>query len=124
MRGRPASVRPPLDAAASAEPGREGAAGRFRARTAEIQPQPGHLLGLGLGSIAVIGPDGTGLRTLTAPGVLYQYSPRWSPDGRWIVACEYQKIHLIEVATGLVIEFPDYFEGIASAAWKPGALLQ
>jgi hypothetical protein len=88
-----------------------------------VQPQAGGLIGQSLGSIAVIRPDGTGLRTLTAPGVLYQFSPRWSPDGRWIVAAEYQKIHLIEAATGLVIELPEFFESIASVAWKPGALL-
>jgi hypothetical protein len=72
--------------------------------------------------IAVIRPDGTGLRRVSAPGKLYNYSPRWSPDGRWIIASAYGMVHLIEVETGLTLELP-YLESVGSVDWKPGGLL-
>lgn len=74
--------------------------------------------------IQVMRPDGSELRRVGDPGAGYDYSPRWSPDGRWLIAAatSTRRVHLIEVATGLVIELPqyDYFTG---ASWKPGAPL-
>ncbi len=74
------------------------------------------------GALAVVKPDGTGLRRVSAPGHLYDFSPRWSPDGRWIIASAYSKVHVIEVETGLTIELP-FLESILSVDWKPGGLL-
>ena len=73
-------------------------------------------------AIAVVKPDGTGLRRVSAPGHLYDFSPRWSPDGRWIIASAYGKVHLIQVETGLTIELP-FLESVRSVDWKPGGLL-
>lgn len=75
------------------------------------------------GPIWVVRPDGTGLRILSRAGENYQWGPRWSPDGQWILASNWDKIHLIQVSTGLTIELP-WEEGLWGAAWKPGALLQ
>lgn len=72
--------------------------------------------------IFVIRPDGTGLRRVSAPGAMYDFSPRWSPDGRWIIASAHSRVHLIEVETGLTIELP-FLESILSVDWKPGGLL-
>lgn len=71
--------------------------------------------------IMVMRPDGTGLRRV-AEG-RYDYSPRWSPDGRWIIAVAGGRVKLIEVETGLIITVPAYIEAASSADWKPGALL-
>lgn len=72
------------------------------------------------GPIKVMNSDGTERRTLTP--VRYDFSARWSPDARWIIAIRERRIHLIEVATGLVIQLP-FLEEVGSAAWKPGELL-
>jgi hypothetical protein len=72
--------------------------------------------------IFVMRPDGTGLRKVSAPEHLYDFSPRWSPDGKWILAAAYSKVHLIEVETGLTIVLP-FLESILSVDWKPGGLL-
>lgn len=73
-------------------------------------------------ALAVVKPDGTGLRRVSAPGNLYDFSPRWSPDGRWIIASAYDKVHLIQVETGLTLVLP-FLESILSVDWKPGGLL-
>lgn len=71
----------------------------------------------------VMRPDGSGLREVGQASAWYEYSPRWSPDGRWlIVATAGGRIHLIEVATGITIELPQWDE-VDSVSWKPGGLL-
>ncbi|MBW3571002.1 MAG: Ig-like domain-containing protein [Gemmatimonadetes bacterium] len=72
--------------------------------------------------LAGVKPDGTGLRRVSTEGNVYDFSPRWSPDGRWIIASAYGEVHLIEVETGLTIELP-FLESILSVDWKPGGLL-
>jgi Tol biopolymer transport system component len=72
--------------------------------------------------LMLVRPDGSGLRRLNLPGYSYKSGIDWSPDGRWIIAAGYPRVHLIEVATGLVIELP-YLEGVSSVAWRPGGLL-
>ena len=74
------------------------------------------------GGIMVVRPDGTGLRRVSQPGMNYSYSPRWSPDGRWIIASNYDRVHLIEVETGMIIELP-FLESVLSADWRPGGPL-
>ncbi|MBW3570999.1 MAG: Ig-like domain-containing protein [Gemmatimonadetes bacterium] len=75
-----------------------------------------------LAGILVMRPDGTGLRKVSVPAYTYDYSPRWSPDGKWIIACSNGRVHLIEVETGLTMGIP-FLESILSVDWKPGALL-
>jgi hypothetical protein len=75
------------------------------------------------GPIYVVRPVGTGLRIVSRAGEVYQWAPRWSPDGQWLIASNWNKIHLIQVETGLTIELP-WEEQLWGAAWKPGAPLQ
>lgn len=87
--------------------------------TAAGQPRPV--------GIMVMRSDGTERRRVGQPGAAYEYSPRWSPDGRWIIAATGERrVHLIELATGLTIELPQYndlLESVTSVSWKPGAPL-
>lgn len=77
--------------------------------------------------ITVMRSDGTDRRRVGQPTAWYEYSPRWSPDGRWIIASTAgRRVHLIELATGLTIELPQYndvLESATSVSWKPGAPL-
>ncbi|WP_420126683.1 Ig-like domain-containing protein [Longimicrobium sp.] len=76
-----------------------------------------------LRGIMVMRPDGSGVRKLTAPTGHYGWSPRWSPDGRWIIATHFDNVTLIQVETGLVIELPWKMDTLQGVSWKPGALL-
>ena len=62
--------------------------------------------------IAIIRPDGTGLRTHArdfGPGIY------WSPDSRWIVGSSYARLTLLDISTGLFQALPIYG---AYPAWQ------
>jgi hypothetical protein len=70
-------------------------------------------------SVHVIRPDGTGERTLTAPGNWYRLGIDWSADGQWVLATSIlrYRAELIHRDTG---ELLPLYSGISGAvAWRP-----
>ncbi|HEU4698554.1 MAG TPA: hypothetical protein VFS40_05205 [Gemmatimonadales bacterium] len=58
-------------------------------------------------TIAIVHPDGSGLRQLSQPGV--EYIPEgltWSPDGAWVLGTEAGMQSLIRLADGLTLPLP------------------
>jgi Tol biopolymer transport system component len=97
-------------AATPTPPGRNGLIA-FVTLTPDAQ---GRLAGDGL---AVIRPDGTGLRRLTRDG--RDHWPAWSPDGRWVAFVRDWQIYLVRAnGTGLRRLTPAGRYG--QPAWSPG----
>jgi hypothetical protein len=69
--------------------------------------------------IWVIRPDGQGARQVTPIGRNYYQGFDWSPDGAWIIARgPTDRLELIRLADGLVIELP-HFTNLDRPAWRP-----
>jgi hypothetical protein len=73
------------------------------------------------GSLKVMDPQGTGVKTLGAATSRYWYGMDWSPDGQWIVIANRntQDLDLIHAASGQVIPLPAYTRYMRSPTWKP-----
>lgn len=86
----------------------------------EVRPELANALRLG--GLMVIRPDGTGLRRIAPTEGYYYFSPRWSPDGRWVIASGRSAVHLVHVETGMIIPLP-FFDYVYGVDWRPGPLL-
>jgi hypothetical protein len=71
-----------------------------------------------LGDLALIRPDGTGRRTLSA-GANFDWSFDWSPDSQWVIAMEnsLDLLELVQVGSGLTLPLP-FTAGLDRPAWK------
>jgi WD40 repeat protein len=60
------------------------------------------------GEVFVIRSDGTGMRRVSLPGHTYGSGPRWSADGRYLMAANTQSdvLELIDVETGDALPIP------------------
>ena len=78
-------------------------------------------------TVRIVQGDGTGDRVL-ATGVMFDYwggQLDWSPDGKWLVACERyehsggRRLTLISRATGELLPLPfSYRQNLCEATWK------
>lgn len=71
-------------------------------------------------SIGLMKADGTGQRTVSAPGHRYDFGFNWSPDGEWLVARNNGTgmLDLIQVKTGMTFALP-FSMRLSNPAWKP-----
>jgi Tol biopolymer transport system component len=71
-------------------------------------------------ALAVMRPDGSGLRVVSAAGLSYSGPIDWSPDGRWLVAhaSNGSMLHLVEVESSMTLPLP-YTAGLSNPAWRP-----
>lgn len=78
----------------------------------------GDYLGYHAADVTVMDPDGSNARLLGAAGSRYDFGPRWSADGAWVLARDHanDRIHLIEVATNLVLPL-GYSAGYRYPSW-------
>jgi hypothetical protein len=59
------------------------------------------------GRIMLVRPDGTGIRALTAPSLVFYDDPMsWSADGQFILARNQDRFAVVDVATGVTIPLP------------------
>ena len=73
-------------------------------------------------ALAVVRPDGTGLRVISPAGHHYTGPIDWSPDGRWIVAHRSTSgasgLELTEVETLMTLPLP-FTAQLYNPAWRP-----
>jgi Tol biopolymer transport system component len=72
-----------------------------------------------LGTLMLIHPDGTGHQALFDRGA-YGYLPgvAWSPDGQWLIYRNYDRLALVNVASGLRLPLSTTL-GLAEPTWQP-----
>ncbi|HKW91024.1 MAG TPA: hypothetical protein VJX92_03935, partial [Methylomirabilota bacterium] len=73
-----------------------------------------------LGTLMLIHPDGTGRQSLLYRGYELYFSPAvsWSPDGQWLVYHTYDRLALVQVATGLKLPLATTI-GLVGPTWQP-----
>jgi Tol biopolymer transport system component len=73
-----------------------------------------------LGTIMLIHPDGTGHQSLLSRGNVLYNAPAvaWSPDGQWLLYHGYDRLILVQVATGLKLPL-SVTAGLADPTWQP-----
>ena len=73
-----------------------------------------------LGTLMLIHPDGTGHQSLLKRG--YELYPSaasaWSPDGQWLICHGYDRLMLVQVATGLRLPLAATI-GLSDPTWQP-----
>ncbi|HEY0152054.1 MAG TPA: hypothetical protein VGB92_08660 [Longimicrobium sp.] len=64
--------------------------------------------------------NGSGRRRITPAGRTYRPEFDWSPDGRWLIARNFNsgELELIEVATGQILPLA-FSRGLGHPAWRP-----
>jgi len=70
-------------------------------------------------SVWVTKPDGTGSRFVSSLSGRVGLGLDWSPDGKWLVATDYDRLSLIEVATGLTLPLAFTRRGLSEPTWRP-----
>ncbi len=87
------------------------------AETPRWSPDGSQIAFVWAGAVKLVGPDGTGLRTL-APGPGFTSGLDWSPDGKWVVAGGEGGLVLINVESGLVLPLA-FDTRLRGPRWKP-----
>ena len=76
----------------------------------------GYISNAPFGALAVVRPDGSGARTLTATNTCNSTSVTWSPDGAWLLCTRTGTVQLVRVSDGVVL--PLAVTGLDQLDWR------
>jgi Tol biopolymer transport system component len=70
-------------------------------------------------TLKIMKADGTGERVIGNPTGGYIRPAQWSPDGQWVIAQSGAGLHVINVASGLILRLPASTARYPEVAWRP-----